>query len=119
MVTTMDIPDNVLRITRHKARGIETEHPAVFPVRLAAFAMAAYSDEDAVVYEPFGGSGTSLVAGQQEGCRVRAIELAPAYIDVALRRWRGLFPDIEPVLDGDRRSYPEIEAARRTAEAAA
>ena len=34
-------PDSVLRITRHKARGIETEHPAVFPVKLAEFATAS------------------------------------------------------------------------------
>ena len=33
------IPDNVLRLTRHKGRGIETEHPAVFPVVLPEFLM--------------------------------------------------------------------------------
>ena len=38
------IPDNVIRITRHKARGIETEHPAVFPVKLAEFALETWLD---------------------------------------------------------------------------
>ena len=37
----MRIPDSVLRITRHKGRGIETEHPAVFPVALPEFLMCA------------------------------------------------------------------------------
>ena len=39
------IPDNVLRLTRHKGRGIETEHPAVFPVVLPEFLMRTYTDE--------------------------------------------------------------------------
>ena len=49
------IPDSVIRVMRHKARGIETEHPAVFPVALPEFVMRSYSDERAIVYEPFAG----------------------------------------------------------------
>jgi len=64
-VQEMRIPDSVIRITRHKARGPETEHPAVFPVKLPAFVMEAYSNEGAVVYEPFCGSGATVVAGQK------------------------------------------------------
>jgi DNA modification methylase len=111
-VQEMRIPDNVLRITRHKARGIETEHPAVFPVKLPEFVMRAYSDEGAVVYEPFAGSGTTLVAGERVGRTVRAIELAPTYVDVALLRWRQLFPDQPITLDGGGQSFEEIAAAR-------
>jgi hypothetical protein len=55
-VQEMRIPDSVLRITRHKGRGIETEHPAVFPVALPEFLMRAYTDEGDVVFEPFAGS---------------------------------------------------------------
>jgi len=111
------IPDNVLRITRHKARGIETEHPAVFPVALPAFVMNAYSDSDDVIYEPFSGSGSTIVAGQQIGRRVCAIELAPAYVDVTLRRFRHLYPDVPVTLEGDGRSYDEIVADRRQEQA--
>ena len=107
------IPDSVIRIGRHKARGVEVEHPAVFPVALSVFALEAYADAGDLCFEPFSGSGTTLVAGQQAGRRVRAIELAPVYVDVALRRWRLLFPGIEPLLAGDGRSYDEIAAARR------
>ena len=111
------IPDNVIRITRHKARGIETEHPAVFPVNLVAFAMEAYADPGTICFEPFSGSGTSLIAGQRTGRHVRAIELAPVYADVTLRRWQLLYPDIKPVLDGDGRTYDEIAVERRQTEA--
>ncbi len=107
------IADSVIRIGRHKARGIEVEHPAVFPVALAAFALEAYADTGDICFEPFSGSGTTLIAGQQTGRKVRAIELAPVYADVALRRWYLLHPDMAPVLVGDGRTYDEIAAERR------
>ena len=106
------IPDSVLRITRHKARGIETEHPAVFPVALPEFLMRAYSDEGDVVFEPFGGAGTSIIAGQRTGRRVRAIELAPAYVDLAIARWRMLFPDLPVTLADDGRDHDAVAAQR-------
>ncbi len=112
-VQEMRIPDNVIRVTRHKARGIEIEHPAVFPTALPAFVMNAYSDDGDVIYEPFSGSGSTIIAGQQTGRRVRAIELAPAYVDVALRRFRLLYPDVPVVLEGDGRTYEAVVADRQ------
>ena len=111
-VQEMRIPDSVLRITRHKGRGIETEHPAVFPVALPEFLMRAYTDEGDTVFEPFGGSGTTILAGQRTGRRVRAIELAPAYVDLAIARWRMLHPDLPVTLADDGRDYDTIAAAR-------
>jgi DNA modification methylase len=106
------IPDNVIRITRHNARGVETEHPAVFPVRLPAFIMQAYSAEGEIVYEPFCGSGTTIIAGEQTGRAVRAMELAPAYVDVAVRRWREILPNAPLALEGEGMSFEETAAAR-------
>jgi DNA modification methylase len=111
-VQDMRIPDGVLRITRHKARGIETEHPAVFPVALPEFLMRTYTDEGDVVFEPFAGSGTAILAGQRTGRRVRAIELAPQYVDLAIARWRMLHPDLPVTLAGDGRSYDAVAAER-------
>jgi DNA modification methylase len=106
------IPDNVLRITRHKARGIETEHPAVFPVALPDFLLRAYADASDVVFEPFGGAGTTIIAGQRTGRLVRAIELAPAYVDLAVARWRMLHPDLPVTLADDGRDFEAVAAAR-------
>jgi len=111
-VQDMRIPDSVLRITRHKGRGIETEHPAVFPVALPEFLMRAYTDEGDVVFEPFGGSGTTILAGQRSGRRVRAIELAPVYVDLAIARWRMLHPNLPVTLDNDGRDYNAIAVVR-------
>ena len=109
------VPDSVLRITRHKARGIETEHPAVFPVALPEFLMRAYTDDGAVVFEPFSGSGTTILAGQRTGRRVRAIELAPQYVDLAVARWRMLHPDRPVTLANDGRDYEAVAAERAEA----
>ncbi len=109
------IPDNVIRITRHKARGIETEHPAVFPVALPEFVMRAYSGDGEIVYEPFAGSGTSIVAGERTGRKLRAIELAPEYVDLAILRWRKLFPDKSVNLDGEGQTFEAVARQRGVA----
>jgi DNA modification methylase len=106
------IPDNVVRITRHKERGIEVEHPAVFPVKLPAFAMETFSQPGDVVFEPFAGSGTTILAGQRTGRRVRAIELAQTYVDLAIARWRQNHPDLPVTLDGDGRDYDTVALER-------
>ncbi len=111
-VQEMRIPDSVLRISRHKGHGIETEHPAVFPIALPEFLIQAYTDEGEAVFEPFAGSGTTILAGQRTGRRVRAIEFAPAYVDLAIARWRLLHPDLPVTLAEDGRDYDAVAAAR-------
>ena len=66
------------------------------------------------------GSGTTILAGQRTSRRVRAIELAPAYVDLAIARWRTLHPDLPVTLADDGREYDAVAAARMevTADAA-
>jgi DNA modification methylase len=63
------------------------------------------------VYEPFSGSGTTIIAGEITGQRVCAIEISPAYIDVAVRRWEA-FSGKVATLEGDGRAFAEIAAER-------
>jgi DNA modification methylase len=63
------------------------------------------------VYEPFSGSGTTIIAAEMTGRRCHAIELAPAYVDVAVLRWQQ-FTGQKAVLAADGRSYEEVAAAR-------
>ena len=58
---------------------------------------------------------TSIIAGQRTGRRVRAIELAPAYVDLAIARWRMLFPDLPVTLADDGRDYDAVAAQRTEA----
>ena len=113
----MRIPDSVLRLTRHKGRGIETEHPAVFPVGLPELLLQSYANLGDAVFEPFAGSGTTILAGQRTGRRVRAIELAPAYVDLAIARYRMVFPELKVTLADDGRDYDAVASARTEATA--
>jgi DNA modification methylase len=82
------IPDSVFRIMRHKGGlGAAGKHPAVFPVALVEAVLTAFSDPSDLIYEPFCGSGTQIVAAERAGRRCFAMELDPIYCDVAIRRW--------------------------------
>ena len=62
-------------------------HSAAFPVGLPSFFVKAFTDERDTVYEPFSGSGTTIIACEQLGRKARAIEISPAYVAVAIQRW--------------------------------
>ena len=74
--------------------------------------MRAYTEAGEVVFEPFAGSGTTLIAGERTGRIVRGVELAPAYVDLAIARWRMLYPDQPVTLAGDGRDYDAVAAVR-------
>jgi DNA modification methylase len=96
------IPDSVIRVMRHKGKiGQDIDHPAVFPVALPEFILDAYSDSGDIVFEPFSGSGTTMLAAERTGRRCRAVEIAPEYVDVAVKRFQQNFPDVPVTLLGD------------------
>jgi len=108
------IPDSVIRIMRHKGTiGREIDHPAVFPVGLPAFVMQAYSDPGDIVYEPFGGSGSTLLAAERTGRIGRAVEIAPEYVDVAIKRFQQNVPDVPVTLAATGQTFAEIALARQ------
>lgn len=75
------IPDSVIRISRQVG---SDGHPAQFPVGLPAFILRTWTG---LVYEPFAGSGTTIIAAEQLGRRCFGIEIEPLYVDVSVRRW--------------------------------
>lgn len=81
------ISDSVIRVMRHKARGIEVEHPAVFSV---SFASEFLSSWPGLTYEPFCGSGTTFIAAEQLGRKCYGMEISPQYCDVIVKRWEQL-----------------------------
>ncbi|HXI76433.1 MAG TPA: DNA methyltransferase, partial [Steroidobacteraceae bacterium] len=103
------IPDSVVRVMRHKARGPEIAAPAVFPVALVAEIITAFSDPGHTVYEPFTGSGTQIIAAEQNNRTCLGMEVAPAYVDVSIRRWQQ-FTGQPATLDG--RSFDAIATER-------
>jgi len=66
-------------------------HPTVKPVQLVADAILDVTARGDIVLDPFGGSGTTLVAAHKSGRIGHAIELDPLYVDVIARRMQTLF----------------------------
>lgn len=84
-VEWFDIPQSVARVS--PAMGGVDGHPAPFSVALASWAVDPWSEIGEIVYEPFSGSGTTLIACERLGRRCRAVEIEPGYVAVALERW--------------------------------
>jgi DNA modification methylase len=76
-----------------------TDHPTSKPVRLFAIPIRYHTKPGDLCYEPFSGSGTQLIAAEQLGRRCCAIELEPAFVDVAVSRWERLTGKKAEVID--------------------
>jgi DNA modification methylase len=63
-------------------------HPTVKPVGLVADAIKDCSHRNGLILDPFAGSGTVLIAAERTGRKACALEIDPAYVDVAVRRWQ-------------------------------
>lgn len=89
----------------------ETEHGTQKPVEAMRRPIENNSAPGDAVYEPFSGSGTTLIAAEMTGRRCHAIELSPNYVDVALRRWEA-FTGQQAVLEQDGRNFAAVAAER-------
>ena len=65
-------------------------HPTVKPVQMVADAIQDCSKQGDIILDPFGGSGSTLIATEKVNRKARLIELDGAYIDITIRRWEGL-----------------------------
>jgi site-specific DNA-methyltransferase (adenine-specific) len=64
------------------------EHPTMKPVELIEYCILNSTNQDAIVLDCFGGSGSTLLAAQKTGRKARLIEFAPKYVDVIVKRWQ-------------------------------
>ncbi|MCU4654491.1 site-specific DNA-methyltransferase [Roseibacterium sp. SDUM158016] len=92
-----------------------TIHGTQKPVECMRRPMLNNSSPGQAVYEPFSGSGSTIIAAETTGRAAYAMELDPAYVDVAVQRWQA-FTGKQAVLDGDGRTYNEIAEERRGSE---
>jgi DNA modification methylase len=63
-------------------------HAATMPIKVCAYAIQSFSPAQGSIYEPFSGSGTTIIACEQLGRKCRAMEISPAYVAVALQRFK-------------------------------
>jgi len=89
----------------------ETVHGTQKPVECMRRPILNNSSPGQVVYEPFLGSGTTLIAAETTGRICHAAELEPAYVDVAVQRWQA-FTGKEAVLNGSGQTFQQVQGSR-------
>ena len=89
----------------------ETGHSTQKPIDAMRIPILNNSKRGDAVYEPFCGSGTTLISCELEGRKCYASELNPPYIDVIINRWQEMTGQ-QAVLDGDGRTYQKLTDER-------
>ncbi len=89
----------------------ETVHGTQKPVECMRRPIENNSSPGQAVYEPFSGSGTTIIAAEMSGRACHAIELSPAYVDVAVQRWHA-FTGQQAVLEAGGASFAAVAAER-------
>ena len=98
-----------------KDQDAQTTHGTQKPVECMRRPMLNNSEPNDIIYEPFSGSGTTLIAA--ESCRRRcfAVELNPEYVDMAVKRWQD-YTGRKAILEGDGHTFDEIADLRGAAD---
>lgn len=91
-------------------------HPTMKPVELCQRAIENSSEVNGIVLDLFGGSGSTLIACEKTARDCRIMELDPKYCDVIVKRWQD-FTGLTATLEGDGRTFAELEAERCSAAA--
>jgi DNA modification methylase len=86
-------------------------HPTVKPVEMIADAIKDCSKRGGIILDPFGGSGSTLIAAAKTGRRARLAELDPVYVDRIIRRWQAWAKD-DAVLAESGETFDVVGAAR-------
>jgi DNA modification methylase len=88
------------------------DHAVAFPVEIPLRCIKATSKVDDEIFDPFVGSGTTIIAGEMTARAVHAIELLPAYVDVCVKRWQAFTGKLAQLEGGG--TFEEIEKARHS-----
>lgn len=94
-----------------KPRKSETGHGTQKPVECMKRPIENNSSPGQAVYEPFSGSGTTIIAAEMTGRCCHAIELNPAYVDVAVERWQA-FTGQKAIHELTGKSFAEMKAEK-------
>jgi DNA modification methylase len=86
-------------------------HPTVKPVAMVADALMDCSNRGSIVLDPFGGSGTTMIAAERTGRRARLIEIDPLYCDVTIARWQILSGKMARLAETNE-TYDEVKTRR-------
>lgn len=86
-------------------------HPTMKPVDLVVRGIKNSSKTLDIVLDPFGGSGSTLIAAEHTGRQARLIEIDPKYVDVIVRRWQEM-TGLQATLSGTDQEFKAVEKDR-------
>ena len=114
--TVWHVSNGTFQGGKAKAEDSKTGHGTQKPVECMKRPIENNSSPGQAVYEPFSGSGTTIIAGEITGRAVYAMELNPPYVDVAIKRWQD-FTGQKAVLESTGRTFEEMASDRYSPEA--
>lgn len=88
LMTVKGWQENLWLIT--EVKGVEQRavgHPAMFPMEIPHRCILSYTQRNQIVFDPFSGSGQTLLAAEQDGRTCYAMELDPKFVEIAVQRW--------------------------------
>src|ERR1700674_780615 len=92
-------------------RGLQ-DHPTVKQTAMLRDSLIDLSHRDEIILEPFGGSGSTLIACETTGRVCRCIELDPLYVDVIVRRYQRIIGQ-KAILEEGGENFDELETRRK------
>ena len=105
----MALPGNVLEIGTEVG---QTEvHSAPYPVALPEFFIKAFSDSGDMIFDPFMGSGTTMIAAEKNGRHACGTEISPMYCDVIVTRWQA-FAGKQAIHEASGKTFDEMKASK-------
>ena len=93
----------------NKPQKSETGHSTQKPVECMRKPVENNSSEGQAVYEPFCGSGTTIIACEQTNRFCFAVEISPSYVDVIIKRWQN-FTNGDAILEATGQTFRALEA---------
>ena len=82
--------NGLCRKGERKIEGKSRVHPTQKPVGLIVNILKDFSSDNEIIFDGFGGSGTTMIACEQLGRKARLMEIDPKYCDVIITRWESL-----------------------------
>ena len=116
-VAVKEVTSNFWQISNTGAQA--ENHKACFPVALPEKGISIVANNTGLVFDPFGGSGTTMLAAQRSGRVCRTVEIAPEYVDVAIKRFQQNHPGVAVTLVATGQPFDDVAKDRLAATEAA
>ena len=109
---TINPPQTTLWQIPSRGQDTATVHGTQKPVECMRRPIVNNSEKGHAVYEPFAGSGTTIIAAETVARRCLAMEIDPRYCDVVVDRWQKFVGEPAVLDEGEERTFDDMKAAR-------